>query len=233
MNPFWQIVCSNAIVAAALAIAIWLLSRVWKNPAAMHFLWLVVLLKLVTPALVHVPLPMVSDMWAQSASGPSVSGAASADETQAKSRIAGNEAKIVGGQDQVAPARQEHPDLQQAASAIGGNRTWRVAEIIAAVWILGSVSVACFYAISIVRFMRSIQNGTSAPAEITAAVERLSRKLRLRRAPEVVMTSRALPPLVWSIGGPPKVILPSDLLANLDDDAQSAVITHELVHISR
>ena len=49
MYAFWGIIASNAIVAMILAIGAVLLGRVWKNAAAIHVLWVVVLLKLFTP----------------------------------------------------------------------------------------------------------------------------------------------------------------------------------------
>ena len=48
------------------------------------------------------------------------------------------------------------------------------------------------------------------------------------------MTSRALPPLVWSIGLSPRVILPAELLwPALSSELQSTILAHELVHIRR
>ena len=46
MYTFWEIVASNAVVATILAVGAMLLSRIWKNAAAIHVLWVVVLLKL-------------------------------------------------------------------------------------------------------------------------------------------------------------------------------------------
>src|SRR4029079_10195230 len=51
---------------AILAIGAVLLSRVWKNPAAIHLLWVVVLLKLFTPPIVSSQLPFAAS-WLPSA----------------------------------------------------------------------------------------------------------------------------------------------------------------------
>ena len=64
-------------------------------------------------------------------------------------------------------------------------------------------------------------------------VTQLSSRLDLRRVPDVLMSSRALPPLVWSIGLCPRVILPSELFARLSSEAQATILAHELVHIRR
>ena len=57
MYAFWEITASNAVVATILAIGVMLLSRIWKNAAAVHALWVVVLLKLFTPPLITAELP--------------------------------------------------------------------------------------------------------------------------------------------------------------------------------
>ena len=50
MNHLWTIVVSNAIVATLLAIGATLVVRVWKNPAAIHVIWMFVLLKTIHPS---------------------------------------------------------------------------------------------------------------------------------------------------------------------------------------
>jgi hypothetical protein len=57
MYTFWEIVASNSVVATILAIGAMLLGRIWKNAAAIHVLWVVVLLKLFTPPLLTTGIP--------------------------------------------------------------------------------------------------------------------------------------------------------------------------------
>ena len=56
MESLVNALLSNALVATGLASAPLVLSRFGRSPALVHSLWLVVLLKLVTPPLVQVPL---------------------------------------------------------------------------------------------------------------------------------------------------------------------------------
>src|SRR4051794_37684068 len=48
---------SNAVLATGLAVIAAILGRLCRRPALVHSLWLLVLLKLLTPAFVPVPLP--------------------------------------------------------------------------------------------------------------------------------------------------------------------------------
>jgi hypothetical protein len=57
MNLLWQALVSNVAIAAVCAIAVYAVTRIWKNPQLAHALWVLVLLKLVTPPFVSVPLP--------------------------------------------------------------------------------------------------------------------------------------------------------------------------------
>ncbi|HWU41032.1 MAG TPA: hypothetical protein VN203_25555, partial [Candidatus Acidoferrum sp.] len=60
MESLVNALLSNALVATGLALAPLVLSRFGRSPALVHSLWLVVLLKLVTPPLVQVPLAIFS-----------------------------------------------------------------------------------------------------------------------------------------------------------------------------
>ena len=57
MGTFWEIIASNAAVATILAILATGLGRVWRNAAAIHVLWVVVLLKLFAPPLITAGVP--------------------------------------------------------------------------------------------------------------------------------------------------------------------------------
>src|SRR5208283_4719543 len=60
MESLVNALLSNALVATGLALAPLVVSRFGRSPALVHSLWLVVLLKLVTPPLVQVPLAISS-----------------------------------------------------------------------------------------------------------------------------------------------------------------------------
>src|SRR5262245_37164048 len=59
MTTVLYLVAWNTLVAAAVAVTVWLLSRMRSmqlRPALCHGLWMLVLLKLVTPTLLSVPV---------------------------------------------------------------------------------------------------------------------------------------------------------------------------------
>src|SRR5207244_1233727 len=57
MRQLIELAVSNVAAAAVLALVATVVGRVCRRPALVHALWLLVLLKLLTPPLVRVPVP--------------------------------------------------------------------------------------------------------------------------------------------------------------------------------
>jgi hypothetical protein len=57
METLLRIGLSNAVVALLMALVVVTVACVWRRPAVLHALWLLVLIKLVTPPLVWAPVP--------------------------------------------------------------------------------------------------------------------------------------------------------------------------------
>ncbi|MGO9922016.1 MAG: M56 family metallopeptidase [Isosphaeraceae bacterium] len=230
MHAFWGIIASNAVVAALLAIGASLLGRIWKHPAALHALWVVVLLKLFTPPLVIAELPAAlafspSPAGTDMRKGPlELPSHESATPPIAAAMTNPRGAIAVDGRPGVLPNRP--------AETIG-HGPWSLPTVLAAVWICGIFCTAAGYAVRIRRFAGLIRECEAAPPDIRAMAAEFSSRLGLLRAPDVRMTSRHLPPLVWSIGFSRRVILPSGLVARLSREAQECILAHELIHFRR
>src|SRR5437762_9388385 len=146
MNTFWAMICSNAIVAALLAVVATLLGRIWKNPAAMHVLWLVVLLKLFTPPLLTAELPIAGN-WLQPATSAalpdrlSLASAADAAEQAADMGPASSRGFHPSGNDQSAS--------RNMARVVADPGVWSPSAWLAALWICGAGGMALRYAIRI------------------------------------------------------------------------------------
>lgn len=84
MNTLLIATVSNVVVAALMAVVVIGISRFCKRPALIHSLWVLVLLKLVTPPVVHVPMPFA--VW--DAPRPAVSAPSDAPANRAGTRSA-------------------------------------------------------------------------------------------------------------------------------------------------
>ena len=60
MEPLVHAMLSNALAATVLAVLVAILGRACRRPALIHGLWLVVMLKLVTPPVVPVSIPVAA-----------------------------------------------------------------------------------------------------------------------------------------------------------------------------
>jgi hypothetical protein len=84
-----------------------------------------------------------------------------------------------------------------------------------------------------IAFRRLLATSVAADEEIKASAARLASRIGLRRLPPVRTVEAPIPPLVWSLGLRPLVVLPSTLLAELALAQRDALIAHELAHIRR
>ena len=231
MNAFLTIVASNAVVAVALAVAAGWLGRSGRNAAVAHAAWVVVLLKLGTPPLVTAGLPVgfVSPAAAPAPTPPPAPAVAAADPPRAGPSAApappGAAVGFVSPTTGAAPRATPVP--------VPAARHWSPAALLVAVWAVGSCGVGAVAAVRIARFARGLRDAAPAPAEVRAEVADLAARLGLRRVPAVVLTARAVPPLVWSCGLAPRLVLPAALLDRLDPDARRSVLAHELAHVRR
>jgi beta-lactamase regulating signal transducer with metallopeptidase domain len=230
MYNLWEITASNATVATILAVVAMLLSRIWKNAAAVHVLWVVVLLKLFTPPLVITELPFAFTILPSAATAVSHERTLSSPVQEEDRRTA--PVAVTSSRDAIAVGNRERiPSNRLTETA--GHKTWSLSTILAVIWICGACCSAVGYGVRIRRFARVMREFESAPPAVHAMVTQLSSRLGMRRVPDVLMTSRALPPLIWSIGLYPRVILPSELFARLNSEAQGTILAHELFHIRR
>src|SRR3954469_18428879 len=55
MAPLFELGVTNAALARVLALIVWCVTRFIRQPALAHVLWVLVLVKLVTPAVVSIP----------------------------------------------------------------------------------------------------------------------------------------------------------------------------------
>ncbi|MHC4407361.1 MAG: M56 family metallopeptidase, partial [Planctomycetota bacterium] len=236
MHTFWELIASNALVVTALAAGVWLLGRVWKNPAGLRVLWLLVLLKLFTPPMVTIDLPLRVD---GSTADPNHQGPDNVEafpvviEVPKEKSAAVRETVQQGhlSQDAVVQSSGPTPDRTTSAVEQEGSLAWPV--IAGWIWGIGIAVVASGQAYRTARFRRLLRHGQDPPAAVCKMVEGIGKRLGLRRVPKVLMLPVRLPPLVWSLGGKPRVILPAGLFERLDANAREAILLHELVHVGR
>ncbi|HEX4141986.1 MAG TPA: M56 family metallopeptidase [Pirellulales bacterium] len=209
---------------AAMALAVGLLGRVWKNPQGLHLLWVCVLVKLLLPPLVTIPvvLPVGGVARAPSASGHNASEPLSSSEQSASDNVVTQSMQSSIPQHGVSDI--PHPEWLTEM---------RWLNALAWAWGAGTLGLAIFNCCAVFRFQRALRFAEPAPPAVSGVATAIGHQLRLRRVPNVLTLPIRLSPLVWAIGGRPLVVLPAELCQRLDTAALRTLVVHELAHIRR
>lgn len=102
------------------------------------------------------------------------------------------------------------------------------------VWIMGSICWFAWQGWRVVRFAQVfLRSSQPAPDGLQAQARTLARQMGLRSCPEVWLLSHVVSPMLWSVGGKPRILFPTRLLSRLDDCAVATLLTHELAHFYR
>jgi beta-lactamase regulating signal transducer with metallopeptidase domain len=251
VEALFRIALSNAVAATILALAALLVSRVCRRPALTHALWLLVLVKLITPPLraIEFDWPGAQESGAVLASAPH---AAIADlpEEFPTSDMQPDAAELEMTSERIeigtpALACQEPaktvPELDNAAEGaepVGSAEGSFLARIpwswaLGVGWLIGSGAWLALLVSRTWRFHRLLQPARRARPALQEEVNQLARSLGLARSPEVWLIPGRISPMVWALALRPRIYLPVELWAALDDDQRRALLLHELAHLRR
>jgi beta-lactamase regulating signal transducer with metallopeptidase domain len=222
---------SNALIAGLLALIAFAASRCGR-PALAHGLWLLVLIKLVTPAVVPVSLP-----WP--ASENPVEPALTQVPTEVVEPLSPEPSEWGG--DLLSSALAEREAEQAGVPAIPqpGHETelqsplhgWH--DLLVPVWFIGSVLWFLWTFSSIWRFHRLVKLARPAPAYLQNESSRLAARLGLPTSPRVLLVPGVVSPMIWALGMRPRLLFPTRLLGRLDTEQRAALLLHELAHVHR
>jgi RND family efflux transporter MFP subunit len=214
MNAAWALVL--ALVAALVA---------WKWPrqsTLIHGLWLLVLVKLITPPLVYIP-------WPAGFQGSEVDRGvvrAGSDETR-NVQIPSQKAMVV--RPSSAPIDLEPQPLTEPKPR--AKPQWRL--IVIGLWVSGAAVWWLVQVRQTSRFRRLLRSTRPASPALLARAKRVAELLGLRRCPDLEMVPARVPPMVWALFSTPRLLLPEDLWDRLGPEHQDLVLAHELAHLKR
>jgi beta-lactamase regulating signal transducer with metallopeptidase domain len=235
---------SNALAAAALALVAAAVGSVCRRPALAHGLWLLVLLKLVTPPLVPVRVPWPDAPEAAAPAGRSaepppavlllgppardVPEPGDAVREEAPPAVAPPaEEDLAEDDEDTAPAGPPGPSPAPAVAP----GSW--AEGLAVAWLAGSAGWFALAGLRLARFGRLLRHARPAPAEVRGLARGLAEQVGLSRCPGVWLLPGRVAPMLWAVGGKPCLLLPAELLEQVGAEAWTTLLLHELAHLRR
>jgi beta-lactamase regulating signal transducer with metallopeptidase domain len=247
-----QVGLSNSLVAGALAGLAALVGLVCRRPALMHALWLLVLLKLVTPPLVMISVrppagPANSEEPASPAEatapgplsllgGPDRAGGEVPSGVGGEDRLPARPAEALANDDEAAPPAVEDPIAPEAVEASAppppDARGWRPGSVLAGAWLLGSLAWCTLAIRRAWRFSRALRCARPAPASLCERVRGLAGRIGLARCPPTHLIPGRVAPMVWGLGRP-ALLVPEGLENQVGEGGLDTLLLHELAHVRR
>jgi beta-lactamase regulating signal transducer with metallopeptidase domain len=219
----------NVVSTAALVLVVAAVCRLTRNgPVARHALWVLVLIKFVTPPLVVWP-------WA----APDPFGLAADAEPAASSSVGPPMDYRATGADATAePAKYVGrsgfwaPSVGRSGVYAGRSGFWSgLWQWVFSLWIAGSLLVIVIEGVRLARVARRVRDTRPVdPAVISRAAE-LSSQIGLPPVPVIGVSGRDAP-AVWAFGRP-RLLWPTELAADASDACIDGLLLHELAHIKR
>lgn len=237
-----MIAIHNVVLVLILAPIVWGMTRVWKSPPVAHVLWLLLLIKLVTPPVLTLeignwnPVTVVdTEHLAPPREAP--------HPTVHQMRF-----PVDAASPEVVPPNQAFEfsfgtlpvtgDVSPEAPAVQGRITvagvWQSSlSVLMWCWGVGIGIVAVRTVIRVIRFQRLLAGTLPVSRRIQSLADQLSTNLKLRQSPVVRVVDSCAAPFVWCVGNRATVVLSQQLLATLDESQVALVLAHELAHLHR
>ena len=226
-----RLLLTNAGAAGLLALLAWAASRVVRRPDVIHGLWLLALVRLVTPPLAPLPLLPAREALPLPGEPPSLAAVLvplppAADGPGARPSV-------------VPPVGRQRASLEVGEAAAARPRSAAVGPALGgrtAAWALlasGALAIAGLTAWRFVRFGRLLGCARPAPPAVADRSSALATRIGLRRGPPVLLVPARIPPMLWPARGGPRLLLPEALTADLRAEELDALLAHELAHVRR
>ena len=225
-----QIGATKLVLAVALAGMVWLVTRRVARPAIAHTLWLVVLGVLLVPAVVPLRVLPGEAVVAVVAQLDAVSQPAVVPLRVPPGEMA---AEVVAESGAGPPVAVTDAGVMGDGMAPEGWLKENGKPLAALLWLLGSAGFFGWTVVRTVRFQRTLTRAARPAPQLQRLASEIGDTLGLQRVPRVYTTGARLRPLVWWAGGRVRVVIPSMLLADLDQTELRAVLAHELAHVRR
>jgi beta-lactamase regulating signal transducer with metallopeptidase domain len=218
-----SIALGNAVAAAGLAVVVAALTRVCRRPAVAHALWLLVLLKLLTPPLVPLTVP-----WPQA-----VETAPVVTESPSSKPIFPSRTEPIPPFPPVTNAVETPvvPEADPSPTVSAATLSWETTVL--ALWLCGSLGWWAIAGVRLIRFQRLLREAREAPESVAERARRLAKLLGLRRCPPVSFVAVPISPMLWALGFAPRLVVPEHLWQRLNTEQRDTLLAHELAHLRR
>ncbi len=246
MLSYLEIALINALMIVPLALVAESFGRVFRRPALTHFLWVLILIKLVMPPIWQIPL--IDRDWVVSTSRqllPRVIFDVGQIEFGSRRSFVPDElpnqnlAKLKSRPRTLAEIDKQLNASKRSFSTVAAswirseNFRQALMAVVLVVWAVGALVWFVIQGIRCVRFRWSLRHGDAACLDLQRFADRLARRMGLPYSPTVWLMPGVMSPMLWGSGQSLFLIFPERLLDRLDDSATGTLLMHELAHYRR
>jgi beta-lactamase regulating signal transducer with metallopeptidase domain len=249
----------DLVITTLLAGIVWCVCRAFRvGPVWRHALWMVVLVKLLTPPLVFWPWAVRNPLELSNRPASVVTKSVSRTSAKAPKTAVVRDATpcpATSADDEVdfdpildAPAESpssalaaiplpSHATVDSAGPAsvavapIVQNRVKQVLPWLGRIWIAGGFAIALVQGVRIVRMLKLLGRALPAEPALLRLVEASARRLGVRPISVRVVPGTGSP-VIWALRRP-LLLWPQELPSGVSEQAIRGLIVHELAHVKR
>lgn len=213
------------------------------RPAVQHLLWVIVLLKFVTPPVVSWPwtveqlrdsiwvVPLSAEPESTTERPTPVFATPPGFEDEEPAELIVPSVTLAAGEALPKPV-EVVPSAVPAPVPDEGPDWVRIALVLtASIWLAGAAACALSQSRRIARHVSLVRRGAVAPAPLTDEIQAVARQLGLR-PPRALVARGIASPFVWCLGRL-RLIWPESLSSRAEVVRSRGVIAHELAHVRR
>ncbi len=232
---------SNVVIAAFLALVAAIVGKFTTRPQITHTLWILVLVKLITPPVVQIPVsyPTLAVVDRSAVLQAALKSDGNISSVQRPNDIhegalsdSEDEAEFVNSPHQVA-AKTPLPNQAVEESKLSWFFVAPWTKLLVGVWITGSLFWFLLAGTRLFRFRKLLRYASPASKEMLTEVNSIAARYGLHNVPSVLVVDAKIPPLIWGCGGRSSMVLPSRLLSRLGTEERAGLLAHELAHLKR
>ena len=230
MDTLFLVCLSNTIVGSVLAVG-GVVAAMVRRPALAHCLWVLVLIKLVTPQLFQWPPRNAPAISVARITEPRESAPIQSEEV---SRVETPEEK--GPLSPIPLVSPVPPARVRPYDRLGMLAMWTIGwadGVTLAIWFGAATFWWARTARLAWRFERLLEWGELAPIDVQTQTRDLVHRLGLKRSPEIWFVPAPISPMLWALGTRPRLLIPALLWDRLNADQRDALLAHELAHFKR
>ena len=257
MNGVFNALLANALLTIPIAVSVFIVTRFIRRPAIVHVLWIIVLLKFVSPCFFEFQVPGLSNITHQIASpikrtaaefefttAPRVNeqtailhqdGSAASSPHRIQTKSLRNDGRM--GQ---MPLRSRHSSdvmtrsqQRRTGHMIVADAPLTLRDVLIGIWVLGTSVFFIALVHRARRFHQFVRRAPDADEAIQTVARAIAERYGLPALPRIRVAKGDFPPLLWIVPGSASIVLPQKLIASLGPNAIRNFLAHELAHFAR